>query len=127
VERDAIARKQRRRQASDALEFERDRTASLQDQIDEIVTELEGPRVDGEAFARMEPEDAALARSVLHPDGPEGPEEAWLVYGDDAPGDEPPVGGDDAAEAEIERLEEEIAASHHRQKALERYLEALGS
>ena len=126
MDRDAIARAQRRRQATEALDFERERTTGLLEQIDDIVAELEGPRIDEEALAKLTPEDAALARSILHPDGPEGPEEDWLVYGEDAPEDEQGEDRAQTAEAEIARLEEEITESRRRQEALERYLAALG-
>jgi hypothetical protein len=125
VDRNAIARAQRRRQASDALAFERERAASLEEQIGEIVAELEGPRIDEETFARMAPEDSALARSLLRPGESDAPADEWLIFGDDAPEEEQ---GDPRAEAEqeIARLQEEIAASRRRREALERYLEALG-
>ena len=40
----AAARAERRRQADDALEFERDRADALREQIERIVLELEGRR-----------------------------------------------------------------------------------
>jgi hypothetical protein len=128
VDREAIARAQRRRQASDALEFERERSVLLQEQIDELIAELEGERVDEAAFAQMTPEDAELARSLLRPGEPEEAEDSaedeWLIYGDDPPEAEET---DPRAEAEeeIARLQEELEGSRRRQEALERYIAAL--
>jgi hypothetical protein len=129
VDRDAIARAQRSRQAREALEFERDRAASLEEQIEAIVAELEGPRIDQEAFARMSPEDAEAARAVLQPDDAPGPEEEWLGLEGESFEDDPGETEHETAEeveAEIERLQQEIAASCRRQDVLERYIEALG-
>jgi hypothetical protein len=131
VDRLAIARAERRRQATDELEFERDRATALQEQIERIVLELEGPALDEDVFAGMDPEDVDLIRGAI-----QGGSEMDL--GDDLDdelleGDE---GGHDteqwaaeqreAHEAEIVRLQAEIATSERRQQAFERYLEALG-
>jgi hypothetical protein len=121
MDRDAIARAHRRRQAHEALEFERDRAASLEEQVEAIVGELEGPRIDEETFARMAPEDADAVRAALRSDDAEGPEEEWLeLEGESAEAD--PA----ESEVEIARLQNEIAASRLRQAVLERYIEALG-
>ena len=64
-----IARSQRRRQALEALEYERDREAALRGQLEETATELEGPSVDEETFAGMNPEDVAIVRETLHESG----------------------------------------------------------
>jgi len=128
VDRDAIARAQRSRQAREALEFERDRATSLEEQVEAIVGELEGPRIDQEAFARMAPEDVELARAVLQPDDAPGLEEEWLGLEGEPLEDDPSETGNQTAEeveAEIERLQQEIAASRRRQDVLERYIEAL--
>jgi hypothetical protein len=131
VDRLAIARAERRRQATDELEFERDRATALQEQLERIVLELEGPALDAEVFAKMDPEDVELIRGAI-----QGGSEMELEDLDDEllEGDE---GGHDteewaaeqreAHEAEIVRLQAEIAASERRQQALERYLEALGA
>ncbi len=121
VDRDAIARAQRRRQALEALEFERDRAATLREQLEAIVTELEGPRIDEAAFATMAPEDVAVVRPAVQPVGLDGPEEEWLQIDEGSPEPDP-----EEIEAEIARLEDEIASSRRRQEAFERYLEALG-
>ena len=128
VDRDAIAREQRRRQALEALEFERDRATSLEEQVEAIVAELEGPRIDQEAFARMAPEDVEALRAVLQPDDGPGPEEEWLGVEGEALEADPSETEQETAEeveAEIERLQHEIAASRRRRDVLERYIEAL--
>ena len=121
VDRDAIARAQRRRQAQEALEFERDRATSLKEQVEAIVAELEGPRIDQDAFARMTPEDVEAVRAVLQPDDAPGPEEEWLGFEGESP-----EAGPSETEEEIARLQQEIAASRRRQAVFERYMDALG-
>jgi hypothetical protein len=131
VDREAIARAQRRRQASEALQFERERAADLQELIDMLVVELEGSGVDQQAFAKMTAEDAELARSLLAPEEPadDADEDAWLIFGDDQPEDDQPEGDEPdpraEAEEEIARLQAEIAASRRREQALEAYIAAL--
>jgi hypothetical protein len=124
MDRAAIARAERRRQAADELEFERDRAIALREQIARLVLELDGPRLDEEVFARLAPEDVELVRPAL--------QEATAIEETDAEwleSDEP--WRDEEAEraeleAEIDRLQKEIASSTRRQEAFERYLAALG-
>jgi hypothetical protein len=129
VDRDAIARSRRREQALEALRFERDRELALVDQIGAIVLEEEGRRVDEEVFGRMSPADVAIVREVLD-DGwaPEDDDvggedeletESWLVDDEDAPE------ADGGEVDEITRLEGELEGCRERQRALERYVEAL--
>ena len=125
VDVEAIARAQRRRLAQDALEFERDREAVLREQLEAVVADVEGPRIDEEAFARMAPEDAELVRTILAP-GLEGedpdldPEDEWYdIPETDEPEAEP-------FEDEVRRLEEELAESRRLQQALTSYLDAVG-
>jgi hypothetical protein len=126
VDREALARAARRRQALEALEFERARADALHEQLERIAAELDGESVDERAFAALPLDDVAAVRAVLH-----GVEPEWF---DDEPADEaePEPGGDGATtartehEAELTRLEEELAASSRVQRALERYLAALG-
>jgi hypothetical protein len=128
VDRDAIARGQRRRQADEALEFERDRMAMLEGQIEEFVTELIGARIDDEAFATMAPEDVETVRAVLDPRPEYELDDEWLEpEGETAEDDPAPEaeGPETEIEAEISRLESEIAVSRQRQQALERYIEAV--
>ncbi len=119
---DEIVRARRRQQALDALDFEHGRESAVLAQIDEVLTELEGPRIDGAAFARMAPEDVTLVREVLDPGGDE-PEDEFDF--EDALSSESPAQIRREREAERVRLEEVIAGSRSRQKALERYIEAL--
>jgi hypothetical protein len=126
VDRDAIARAQRLRQAREALDFERDRTTTLQEQIEEIVAEADGPRVDEEAFARMTPEDAAAVRAILQPESEALSDDDWLGVAEESAEEPEPDATGDYAEEEIARLEAAVLESRHRQEVLERYIEALG-
>ena len=127
MDRDAIVRSRRRDQALEALEFERERERALAHQIGAILVEAEGPRVDQEAFGRMEEVDVALVRELL--DEPE-----WTFEADGAELEDDPdaalardEGEQGVDEDEIGRLESEIARCRDRQRALERYMEALGT
>jgi hypothetical protein len=124
MDRQAIVRAQRRRQAMEALEFERAREEALRDQIETIVAELDGPALDEAAFAAMSPEQAEVVRIELYGADPEPLGEEWALPLED-PEDDPAI---DPAEqeSEIARLEGEIAASLERQRAFEAYLEAIG-
>lgn len=122
-----MALNQRRRTIGEAVELEREREAALQEQLEEMFAELEGPALDAEALARIAPADADLVRSVLRGYGadeetPEDvePDEDWL-----AAGETDPVTERDELLAEIARLQEEIALSRRRRDAYERYAEAL--
>jgi hypothetical protein len=130
VDRDAIARGQRRRQAEEALEFERDRMAMLEGQIEDFVTELIGTRIDDEAFATMPPEDVETVRAILDPRPEYELDDEWPEAEDEEIVEDEPVDEAHDPEAEVEeeiaRLEAEIAVSRQRQQALERYIEALG-
>jgi hypothetical protein len=122
VDRDAIARSQRRRQIEEALADEQRRELALAERLEEVVTEREGARVDAEAFGRMEPEHVALVREVL--EAPASFEDA------DDPVELDDGADDDAeaeAEAEIVRLQSELAESRRRQLAYQRYVDALNS
>ena len=68
VDRKAIARTERRRQALEALEFERARAAALQERLEAIVAELDGPALDAAIFARLAPEDVEIVRAALQND-----------------------------------------------------------
>jgi hypothetical protein len=124
MDRLAIVRAERRRQATEELEAERGRVEALREEIARLVVELEGPRIDEETFAQLAPEDVELVRPALQ-GGTEiedaetewlGAEESWR--------DEEAERAD--IEAEIVRIEQEIASSTRRQEAFERYLAALG-
>jgi len=131
VELREIARSQRRKQALEALEFERDREAALRGQLEETATELEGPNVDEETFAGMDPEDVEIVRQTLL-DAGEAFEETFAEDGEDWL-DEFRIDGESPEEereerlGEVARLEVEIKDSRRRQQALERYVEALSA
>ena len=120
VDRNAIARTERRRQALEALEFERARAAALQERLEAIVAELDGPALDAGIFERLAPADVEIVRAVLQSDEAE-PAEALDGELDDPRGEQKAW-----LEEELVRLQEEIASSGGRQQAFERYLEALG-
>jgi hypothetical protein len=128
VDRDTIARRRRRGQVLEALAFEREREAALVEQLEDVVLEEEGPRIDREAFALLQPEDVAVVRGLLdgwsESDEDEADElEADFFAGLEAEADEPAPEEED----EVARLRGEIESSRARQRALERYLEALAA
>ncbi len=121
VDRVAIARAERRRQALDELEFERERAAALHDEVARLVLELEGPKLDEEIFARLSPADVDLVRETLQEiPAAEETEDGWFELDE-----EDPETARAELEAELVRLQAEIAASTRRQQAFERYLAAL--
>lgn len=121
-----MARNQRRRVIGDVVDLEQGREVALLEQLEERVAELEGPRIDEEALARMTPGDAEVVRSVLAGQDPgqetaeEEPDEDWL-----APEADPEAERQELL-IEITRLEEEIVQSRRRRDAFERYVDALG-
>jgi hypothetical protein len=123
VDRQAIARAMRRQQALEALEFERARADALRERLESIVAELEGPSLDESIFEAMDPADVDVVRPVLQAPELEAPaEEDWTALDDSAAEVEPAS----LEEEEIARLEGELASSRQRQRAFERYLDALG-
>jgi hypothetical protein len=123
VDRQAIARAQRRRQATDALEFERARADALRERLEAIVSELDAPAIDEAVFAAMAAEQAAVVRTELYGAEPEPLDEEWAE--EDSP-EADPVLDPVEQEAEIVRLQDEIAGSMRRQQAFEAYLAAIG-
>jgi hypothetical protein len=123
MDRQAIVRAQRRRQATDALEFERARAEALREQLETIVAELDGPAMDEGIFAALAPEQAAVVRTELYGEEAEPLGEDWALPVEEE-GD--PVLDPAEQEAEIVRLQDEIEGSIRRQRALEAYLAALG-
>ena len=124
MDTDTVVRARRRQQALEALEFERDREAALRGQLEEVLTELEGARIDAAAFARMEPADAALVRETLDP--LQSTPEEWLEIEGESPAEAARLQREER-EAECTRLRQVIEKSRRSQVALERYLEALGA
>ena len=118
VDRDALVRRARRRQALDALAFERDRAAMLTEQLEETVASVDGAQVDAAVYAQLDPDDLELVRAALRDTDLEA------ALDDDA---QPDDGADRAQEdeEEIARLQGELNRSGRLQAALERYLEAL--
>jgi hypothetical protein len=130
VNRDAIARERRRREAVEALEFEQQREAALREQIEETILEEERQRVDREALAQLDPAEADLVREILGTDDEADEDDEALEEWDEMLADfaeEVEDAADDAgAGDEIERLNAEIEGSRSRQRALERFVDALG-
>ena len=121
MDRARIARAERRRQALDELEFERERAAALHEEIARLVLELEGPGLDEQVFARLSPADVDLVRGSLQGQpAAEADDDEWF----DLDGGELEADREEL-ESEISRLQAEIAASTRRQEAFERYLDAL--
>jgi hypothetical protein len=124
VDRDAHVRAARRRQALDALAFEQDREAVLVEELEDVLAEVHGARLDAELFAQMSLDEAQLVRTALRVDDdadadpeepdPETDNEAEALEDEDAEAE---------VEAEIMRLQAEIERSRSTQAALERYLE----
>jgi len=140
MDRDAAVRASRRRQALDALAFEREREAVLAEQVEDVLAETTGPQVDAAVFARMSDDDTALVRAALGEDAfvDDDPDEEELPDDDDDFGfssdfededaDDNAVDDDDDADGvdeEIARLQGEIESSRRTQAALERYVELL--
>jgi hypothetical protein len=125
VDREAIARRERRRRIEEARDEERGREEALVERLEEVVTEGEGNRIDEQTFARMDPEDVALVREALEEpsvfDEGEEQEDFLALERDEKDQTEAEV------EEEIARLQAEIGASRRRRLAYERYLEALDS
>jgi hypothetical protein len=122
VDRESIARAERRRQALEALEFERARAAALRERLEAIVVELDGPALDAAVFAELSAEDVEIVRPALQGDEP-APVETFEI---DLEAGDPQAEHVAWLEEEIARLEQEIGASGGRQQAFERYLDALG-
>jgi hypothetical protein len=125
VDRESIARGERRRRIEEALDEERGREEALVERLAEVVTEGEGTRIDEQVFARMDPADVALVREALEePSAFDVVEEQVDFLALERDEDDQ---AEAEAEAEIARLQAEIAASQRRRLAYERYLEALES
>jgi hypothetical protein len=124
VDRQAIARARRAKQVREQLADERDREAALQEQLEDLIGEADGPALDEQLFAQMDAEEAKLVRDGLFGMAEEAaPEESFWSEED---GDGPVEEDRDELEEEIARLEREVATCRRRQQAYERYLELLG-
>jgi hypothetical protein len=124
VDREAIGRARRRTLVLERLEDERNREAALVDRLEEIVTELVGPAIDQAAYAQLAADQVPVVREAIEGREDDDYGTSWFSeLEEDAIED----GEEDAfdAEAEIARLEGEIAASRSRQEALQAYLDAI--
>jgi hypothetical protein len=108
VDREAVARARRREQALENLEFERQRETALAGQLGDILIEAHGWRSDRQLLSRLEPEEARALRDANFEALP--PDEQQIAELDE----------------EIVRLEGEVMECRLRQRAYERYLDALG-
>jgi hypothetical protein len=128
----------RRRQALDALAFEQEREAMLVEQLEDVLAEAEGARLDAGLFAQMSPHEARLVRAALgeavnggtwqeaEEDGePDGDFGLALDFEDDDADLE--TGAADDVEAEVARLREVVESSRLVQAALQRYLALLSA
>jgi len=113
-----------RRQAEDALAFERDREEMLTIELQDLLADAARGEIESSVFAAMAPEDAVRVRVAL------GNVESvdWDYVADDVEDvlEEEADDADGIDEEEVARLQGEIDASRRSQAALERYLELLG-
>jgi hypothetical protein len=132
VDREPIARARRRQQVQEHLAEQRELEASLRDELEERIAEVEGPKLDEQVFAQMDPADAKLVRDGLagifeeiQPDEASFWTEEEASFWDD---DQDTVDSEspEALEEEIARLERELETCRRRQRAYERYLALLG-
>ena len=89
------------------------------EQIELVIVEIEGPKVDAAAFERMSAADAEVVREelvVTNDDGAGYFERDDVIVFDEV----------DPHAEELARLNEELADCRRRQRAFESYLEALG-
>ena len=125
MDREAIAREVRRRQVKETLDFEREREQTLKEQLEIVITEVEGKVVDEAVFARMSPEDVEIVSTELTPPGIEVEEDPSFFFERDDLfnlDDEPVV---DPHAEEVARLNGELEDCRRRQRAFEAYLAAL--
>jgi hypothetical protein len=138
MDREALVRASRRRLALDALAFEQDREAVLLGELEDLMAELEGARLDVDLFAQMSPAQAELVRAALGEDAGSDDEEPPEADGEDGSSlvdrDAVDVGkpeaddiDDDDAADEILRLREALESSRRVQAALRAYLELLSA
>ncbi len=125
MDREAIAREVRRRQVKETLDFERECEQTLKEQLEIVITEVEGKVVDEAVFARMSPEDVEIVSTELTPPGIEVEEDPSFFFERDDLfnlDDEPVV---DPHAEEVVRLNGELEDCRRRQRAFEAYLAAL--
>jgi len=125
MDRRAIARARRHRTVAERLEEERSREAALADELEEVVTELEGPSLDEAVLATLEPEAAAVVREVVQGGVAIDLGDEEDFFGGLEQDEEEPYDPRADLEDEIVRLQEAIVESRARQRALQAYLDAL--
>ena len=107
----------------ESLTFERDREQTLHEQIELVIAEAEGPRIDAAVFERMPAEDAEIVRADLSPPvHDEAPPLGYFERDDVIFLDDPA----DVHDEELARLNEELEDCRRRQRAFQAYLDALG-
>jgi hypothetical protein len=116
LDHDAIARSRRRRDLEEVLADEVDRERALREQVEAVVLEAEGPRIDAALRGALDPADAGLLDDLLSGAASEDDpwDDGWEVELD-------PVDHD----AELARLAGEIAGCAARQEALTRAIRLL--
>ena len=115
MDREAVARSRRRRQVDEALEEERGREEALTKQLEEVVADEDGGRIDELAFARMEADVVLVAESSSRRrcSTRARTTPSRFALEDDAL-------GEDGVDEEIGQLQAEIADSRRRQLAYHR-------
>jgi hypothetical protein len=108
IDRDEIVRARRRREALETLELERQRDAAISARLESSLRDLEAWRADELAFGRIDSGEADLLRQI-----------GFAAQ-------QPPEDGRVRLESRVAELEAELAESRRRQRALERFAEALG-
>jgi hypothetical protein len=124
VDRRAIAAERRRRLVLERLEDEQHREAALVDRLEDIVTEQEGPAIDRAAYAQLAADQVAVVREAIEGREDDDYGTSWFSELEESASEEIEEDAFDV-EAEIARLEGEIAASRARQEALQAYLDAI--
>jgi hypothetical protein len=128
MEREALVRAHRRRQALEAIGDEQGRERALTDERDTLIVELEAETVDAPVFAELTDHELEIVHGALGimVDEPEEDDELvnYIVF-DEPDDEETPAEARARIEEEIARLEEELVASRERQAALARYVELL--
>ena len=108
----------------ETLEFEREREQTLKEQIEIVITEVEGKNVDQAVFARMSPEDVEIVEAELSPPSIESEEDTSFFFERDDLINLDDEYVDPHAE-ELARLNAELEDCRRRQRAFEAYLDAL--
>jgi hypothetical protein len=107
VNREQIAIRRRRQEALDSLAFEREREIALEQRLEPLVRDVEAWRADELAFDRMDDEDAETLRRIGFTMNPL------------------PEPGNSQREQQIAELVAQIDDCRQRQRAYERYADAL--